>query len=403
MTPPIVHRALNMPPPVQATSCSSSKGLSTAPTIRKRVLHVINGEHYAGAERVQDLLASNLPEHGYDVGLACVKPDVFPKMRAATAAPLYMVPMRSRFDLRAARKLCRIAADDDYHLLHAHTPRTLLLAALASRMTGRPLIYHVHSPAARDSTRRFQNWLNGRIETTALRQVTHVIAVSSSLARHMAQNGYDPDRLSVVPNGVPTPNQRRGAVRPMGRWVLGTVALFRPRKGMEFLLEAVARLRELRRDVALVAVGPCESETYERRLRRTAAELGLNGAIRWTGLTTDVNAQLSRMDLFVLPSLFGEGLPMVVLEAMAAGVPVVATSVEGIPEVIRDRENGILVRPGQADQLVDAIRGIMDGRHDWQALRRSALQRHAERFSDRAMAAGVARVYGSLIGATGRV
>jgi glycosyltransferase involved in cell wall biosynthesis len=120
-------------------------------------------------------------------------------------------------------------------------------------------------------------------------------------------------------------------------------------------------------------------------------------------LTTDVNAQLSRMDLFVLPSLFGEGLPMVVLEAMAAGVPVVATSVEGIPEVIRDRENGILVRPGQADQLVDAIRGIMDGRHDWQALRRSALQRHAERFSDRAMAAGVARVYGSLIGATGRV
>ena len=96
-----------------------------------KVLHIINGEHYAGAERVQDLLAGQLGSLGYPVGLACVKPDQFPKLRQAADAPLYEVPMRSRFDLWPVRRLIAIIREEGYQLLHAHTPRTLLLATLA--------------------------------------------------------------------------------------------------------------------------------------------------------------------------------------------------------------------------------------------------------------------------------
>ena len=107
------------------------------------------------------------------------------------------------------------------------------------------------------------------------------------------------------------------------------------------------------------------------------------------------------MDLFVLPSLFGEGLPMVVLEAMSAGVPVVATRVEGTPEAIRDGVDGIIADPGDPADLARAIESIITGENDWSALRGNARQRQADTFSDHSMAAGVADVYARIIQASG--
>ena len=99
------------------------------------------------------------------------------------------------------------------------------------------------------------------------------------------------------------------------------------------------------------------------------------------------------MDLFVLPSLFGEGLPMVILEAMAAGVPIVATRVEGVPEAIRDGVEGLIASPDDAGDLARAIARYVRGQADWSQLRVAAHRRQAERFSDRSMAEGVAEVY----------
>ena len=99
------------------------------------------------------------------------------------------------------------------------------------------------------------------------------------------------------------------------------------------------------------------------------------------------------MDLFVLPSLFGEGLPMVLLEAMSAGVPIVASRVEGVPEAVTDGREGLLVSPGDPRGLAQAIRRFISGEADWQAIAERARRRHAEQFSDSRMAAGVAEVY----------
>ncbi len=365
---------------------------------RARVLHFINGEHYAGAERVQDLLAMRLPELGYQVGLACVKPKLFPQMFQSTDTPLYQVAMRSRFDLAAIRKLRDIIRRDQYDLLHAHTPRTVMLGGLLSRMTGLPLVYHVHSPVGRDSTRRVQNWVNGKIEKFSLHRVARMIPVSSSLGEYMHQLGHSPSLMTVVPNGVPFPEHTRSSQVPSGTWTIGTVALFRPRKGAEVLLDALAILRDQGKNVRLRAVGPFETDAYGQQLKDQAQRLNLTGSIDWTGFTRNVNAELAKMDLFVLPSLFGEGLPMVVLEAMAAGVPVIGTHVEGVPEAIRDGVDGVLADPGDADGLARAIAHIMDGELDWNDARKAAQQRHADRFSDLAMATGVAAAYDQVLG-----
>ena len=376
------------PQPIQTAQSRSEKEQA-----RVRVLHVINGEHYSGAERVQDLLGGALPKQGVEVGFATVKKGKFGDLRTHRQSPLFEVPMRHRLDFGPVRRLAWIIREHDYQVIHAHTPRTAVLCALVTLLTRVSFVYHVHSPTSRDSTRRWANLFNTWAERFALRFADAVITVSGSLGRHMKAQGYSDSTVHVVPNGVPRRSPRPYSGGSPAVWTLGTIALFRPRKGIDVLIEALGILKSRGVPVRLRAVGGFESEAYERELMELAVQEGVAEMIEWTGFTDRVDAELDRMDLMILPSLFGEGLPMVVLEAMAAGVPVVATRVEGTPEAIRDRIDGILAEPNDPEDLAHAVEEIVKAHVDYTSLRRSALERHGEHFSDQAMARRVAEVY----------
>jgi glycosyltransferase involved in cell wall biosynthesis len=356
-------------------------------------LHLVNGEHYSGAERVQDLLARQLPRFGCEVGFACVKPQRFPNARETKTAPLVEMPMRGRFDFRIVKHLANLCRNENYDLIHAHTPRTALVGRLAARRAGVPFVYHVHSPAGRDSTRRMLNWINAAAEWITVRGADRLITVSPSLRDYMVRRGIPAGKITYVPNGVPCSSFSAERRAPEATWTLGAVALFRPRKGIEVLLESLAMLRSRNVNVRLRAVGGFETEAYKAEVLGLAERLDLAEAIDWIGFTRNVNRELAKMNLFVLPSLFGEGLPMVVLEAMAAGLPVVASRVEGVPEAVAHRETGLLVEPGSVSQLAAAIEEVVAGDVDYGQLSAGARCRHAERFSDTTMAAGVAEVY----------
>ncbi len=358
-----------------------------------KVLHLINGEHFSGAERVQDLLGLCLPEFGFSASFACLKSGRFAAERQSRECSLYEVPMRSKFDRRAIRQLCNIVTQNNYQILHAHTPRSLLVASRVARKVGRPLVYHVHSPVGRDSTRSFANKINQWVESFASRRVNHFVCVSESVKQYMEGLGYCQKLLTTVPNGVSVVASVPDRKTPVGTWTLGTTALFRPRKGIEVLLQAIANLKSNGANVRLLAVGPFESYEYEQKIKLMAGELGVSEVIEWTGFTNDVHKYFQRMDLFVLPSLFGEGLPMVILEAMAGGVPVVAANVDGIPQAIRDGIDGLIFEPGNAADLAEKVLRFQDKKIDWQAVRQSALDRQRQKFSDQSMAEGVAAVY----------
>jgi glycosyltransferase involved in cell wall biosynthesis len=377
--------------PVTPLSGSDDLRPSTVQTIK--VLHLINGEHYSGAERVQDLLALGLPEFGFAAAFACLKPGQFAQCRRSQETPLWNVDMRSRLDLGIARRIARLVREGDFQLIHSHTPRAAVIGRIAAARAGVPLVYHLHSPTAADSTRRFRNRLNAAIEHWSLARAAAVIAVSHSLAAYAQQKGIAPSLIHVVPNGVPIVGRLAPRSTPDGVWTLGVVALFRPRKGLEVLLEALAAARTAGLPVRLRAIGGFETADYEAQIRGRVERLNLSDAIDWTGFTRDVLAELNKLDLMVLPSLFGEGLPMVVLEAMAAGVPVVATRVEGVPEAIRDGVDGLIVPPSNPQALRDAIGRCVRGEVDWASLRLAAHRRQAAMFSDRSMAEGVADVY----------
>lgn len=368
-----------------------------------RVLHVVNGEHYAGAERVQDLLSSALPWFGYETGIVCLKPGRFPEARKNRHIPLFECPMRGRFDLRAVGTLVRMIRRHGYDLLHAHTPRSLMIASPTSLLARVPLVYHVHSPAMADTTSRLRNWANAFLERASLAPAAHLITVSESLRNRYRRLGISPDRITEVSNGVPCGARllprKRAAGDPV---VFGMTALFRPRKGLEVLLQSIARLQAEGRSLRLRAIGQFETSQYEQKTKRLAVELGLSEVIDWTGFSSNVEVELSQIDCFVLPSLFGEGLPMVVLEAMACGRPVIATDVEGTPEAIRHGSTGLLARPNDPASLADMMKQVIDGSIDVQAMVRRAADDQQQRFSVCSMARGVAEVYDRVLGRTGQ-
>ncbi len=366
-----------------------------------RVLHIVNGEHFAGAERVQSHLGRCLPRYGVKADFACVKPGRFADAVDAAQSKwgtAHRVPMRNRYDLSVAQKIAKLARRGGYELLHAHTPRTAMLTAIAARLSGLPWVYHVHSPAARDSSKGMLNWINSQIERQSLTNCNHLITVSNSLRDDCILAGYHPKRVSVVRNGVPAIYYERAAEpQPGGHWVLGMVALMRPRKGLEVALEAISILRQRGLDVSLRCIGPYESQQYRDAIDQQLDRLQLGDRVEQIGFQDDIPLALSQLDALILPSLYGEGLPMVILEAMAAGLPVVATAVEGTPEAIQNYVDGLLAEPGSAFSLADKIEALVSGKVHWQAMSRSARQRHSEVFSDWAMSQGVANVYRQLL------
>ena len=369
-------------------------------TATVRVLHVINGEHYAGAERVQDLLGLRLTEFGYETGFACIKPGQFPALRQAVRQPVYEVPMRGRWDLRPAWAIAKLVRREGYSLIHTHTARSAIVGRIAASLAGVPMVHHVHSPAAADTTHRWRNRINVAGEQVMLRGAAALIAVSDAMAAYARSCGVPDHKLTVVHNGVPTAGPLVPRATPRETWTLGMIALLRPRKGLEVILEALAALRAQGARVRLRVVGKFETPEYERAIHERVQALGVADLIEWRGFTRQINSELAALDLFVLPSLFGEGLPMVVLEAMAAGVPVVATRVSGTPEAVRDGIDGLMAAPGDAASLAAAIGRFVEGSVDWQAMRCNAHGRQTERFSDYSMAAGVAGVYRRVLSRT---
>jgi phosphatidyl-myo-inositol alpha-mannosyltransferase len=359
----------------------------------KKVLHLINGEFYSGAERVQDLLALRLPEFGWQVGFACLRPGHFASERKALHAPLHEIPMSSRFDFSPVVKVSRLLREGGYEILHTHTPRSALIGRLAAGKIGIPMVHHIHSPTRRDSENPVRNLLNTVVENWSLSRVKRLVAVSSSLRDYLLGSGFEDKRIAVVPNGVPVIQAESRWQLPKNEWVIGTVALFRPRKGLEILLQALASLIKEGVPVRLRAVGGFETTEYQQSVLALVESLGLSRSIDWTGFTSNVNLEFEKMHLFVLPSLYGEGLPMVVIEAMAAGLPVIGSRVEGIPEVLGNNEFGMVVEPGNPDSMRDGIFQMISlgGGAERMAIAGHARQRDA--YSDEAMARGVAEVY----------
>jgi glycogen synthase len=249
-------------------------------------------------------------------------------------------------------------------LIHAHLAEDLAIVPLAriAARHGLPLVVTVHISLRH--TLRVTNLRSAVLETVGgslqrwgVRSAAAVITLTPRSARLLERDGVDPRKLHVIPSGVdrslfegvhddPFPQLSRPRVVFLGRLVL--------QKGVVELVRAAARLRTPGLQVLLVGDGPARVQ-LEREIRT----LGLTGRVHVTGFLPHdrIGAVLAHTDLFVLPSWYEE-LGSALLEAMCAGLPIVASDVGGIPDVIDDGETGVLVPPGDAAALAAAIDGL---------------------------------------------
>lgn len=257
----------------------------------------------------------------------------------------------------AARELTtnleRLKAD----VLLCHGYKSNLLGRVAARRRGIPAV-----AVSRGWTG--ESWrvrAYEALDRVHLRWMDRVVAVSEAQAAKVRRCGVRPERLQVIHNAIdaerftsPDPTYdaklRRLFRAPPAR-IVGAAGRLSPEKGFEVLVDAAARIRRRDTSVGFVAFG---EGACREKLARMIAVLGLDSSFVLTGFRADLDQFLPFFDLFVLPS-YTEGLPNVVLESFAAGVPVIATAVGGTPEIVEDGESGFLVPAGDSQALADHI------------------------------------------------
>ncbi len=324
-----------------------------------RLLFAVDSLDVGGAERhVVDLVLA-LHREGHAVSVACSVPGSLAEPLEAARIPVHPLVgkiVKRRVSLPYARGLRKLLMGESFDLVHAHVYSSAAASALAAVGTGVPLIVTEHTEALWQGTsgRLFSAWM--------YRRVARVIAVSGAIKRRLIERDrVPPDRISVVPNSVPPAREVHGDVLPLpadllgGGPVVGVVARLQPEKGVKSFLEAAARVAEGLPEARFVVVG---DGPLRQEMLVLAENLGIRGRVMFLGFRPDAQALIELMDVVAVPSV-SEGTPLVVLEAMAAGVPVVASRVGGIPSQIRSGGEGLLVPPGDPRALGDALLGLL--------------------------------------------
>jgi glycosyltransferase involved in cell wall biosynthesis len=303
-------------------------------------------------------LARGLMRAGHDVLVVCPPGSELERACREDGVPAAGVSMRSELDpvsvVRLAAILRRFGAD----VAHYHTARAHTLGLAASHIAGTPvkvLSRRVDFPVAGNPLSKLKYKAS----------VDAVIAITEAVRDVLARGGVDPSVITVIYSGI---DLAKRAVRadgaglraelgiPREARLVGVIGALAPHKAQAFLLKAAAKLAEERDDVRYIIAGEGE---LERELKELALLLKVTSIVTFAGFRRDMEAVLGAIDLFVLSSV-AEGLCTSILDAMASGVPVVATRVGGVPEVVVDGESGLLVPPADEGALASAIARALD-------------------------------------------
>ncbi|MBF0571573.1 MAG: glycosyltransferase family 4 protein [Candidatus Omnitrophica bacterium] len=286
------------------------------------------------------------------------------------------------FNILKLAQLFKLAKPD---IIHSHVYFASTIGRLAAKIAGIKIcVNHVHSSYWHYSQ------LNLIIERILSFFTYKIICVSQSVQEFVIDHErIDPAKAVVIYNGISRRNIQT-VPRVGNDFVITVVASLLANKGHGVLLEAISSLKDKHPHIKCWVVGEGEMEA---QLKEHAKELGIEKHTTFLGVRRDIPEILSASHLFVLPSLLREGLPVSILEAMAYGVAVVASSVGGIPEVIEDGKNGCLVPPHDPQRLADCIDGLICNPERCHHLALAGKQTFEERFEAKIMVNKIEDLY----------
>ena len=331
-------------------------GSDGGPVSTTRVLHLIKGLGLGGAEQLLATTVAGMDRARYEPRVVYMLPwkeALAGRLREASGAPVSCLGEAGRWDLRGVRNLVRLLRELRPDVVHAHLPVPGVLARLMKPLFGYRLVYTEHNLWQRLG--RASYWLN-RL-TYPLNDVTLYVSqeVADSAGRpgSVLANCVDVHAIAGAVAAEPGLREQHGI--PPAAVVVVNVANATPKKNQANLLQAFERLRRRRDGVHLVLIGQAAECWGE--LQHQAGQLGIGDRVHFHGPSDHVPGLLKACDVFCLSSDY-EGLPISLLEAMAAGLAPVCTAVGGIPSVIQDGEDGLLVPRRDPGTLADALERV---------------------------------------------
>jgi glycosyltransferase involved in cell wall biosynthesis len=343
-----------------------------------RILQICSAREIGGGERHLADLANNLATRGHEIFAAIVPGSPLRSELSSLASEnIIELPMRNALSIRSSLRLARLVRERQIEIVHAHVARDYPLAALAAGRSGGRLVLtrHVLFPLS-------------KVHRLTLRRTSRVIAVSQSVADGLrAQNIFPAGKIITIHNGIDVKRFEREnsgtGVPPVidhgqdahatHRMRVGMIGHLAPIKGQEEFLRAAAIVCGTRNDVDFIIAGEDKSRDGMNRanIEKLIHDFGLKHHVQLTGWTDEVASLLGTLDLFVSPAR-SEPFGLSIVEAMAAGVPVVATASEGAREIIDTDDCGRLVPIGDVAALAKAINDLLGDPNERERLARNA-------------------------------
>jgi glycosyltransferase involved in cell wall biosynthesis len=343
-----------------------------------KILHIDPEKNWGGGEVQVFGLLAYLAGQGHQNHLLTHPHGKLFEQSSKLQLQSFSLIVRNELDIREVPKIRQLIRKEKYDIVHFHTKRAHALS---------PWLPHgVHRPryvvTRRMDYPQAKNWYTRYLYNYS---VDAVIAISGAIADILIRAGVEAAKIRVIHSGIDAaqftePGRENTSDRDVP--MIGTVAHLEPRKGQRYLLEAARQLKSQGYTFKLVLAG---AGSLQKSLEEMVQSLGLAQEVTFLGFISDVPKFLAGLDIFVLPSLY-EGLGVAALEAMAAGKAVVASRVGGLAELVNDFETGLLVAPGDAQELAAAMAKLIGDKNLRAAFGRKGAARVREQFTIEQMA-----------------
>ena len=365
-----------------------------------KILQLISSRGVYGAENMAIELSIALRKSGCEVVIGAFRNKQFPNTDILTTAQREGFEFRGfdcsgKFDWRTVRTIRKYLRTNQIDLLHAHGYKANIYGLMARRDTPTRQVSTAHGWPGKTKSLR----LYAALDRMLLRFSDHVSAVSPNVAEQLMKYRTPLEKLSIVHNGL-DPARYSGGTPVLknlpdfhGEKIVGFVGRLAPEKGIANLIHAAKEVLSVYPQVLFVLVGDGPERAALESLVKSN---GLEKTVIFVGQRSDLTNIYNSFDIFVLPSLT-EAMPMAILEAMAAGKPIIASRVGGIPEMISDLESGLLITPGDQRGLRDALLKLLREPETALRLSEAASKMVRTRFSSDRMAQAYLSIYCRLL------
>ncbi len=359
-----------------------------------QICHIAGGGDRGGAKTHILTLLERMDPELFAITLICLNEGTLARQAREKGLDVKVFSMAGHWDMSIILRLARFLKKHRPDLVHTHGVRANLCGRSAAKLANNhPVITTIHSLVTKDYPTNLANWFYAAVDRITMPWADYLICVSARLKDYVVKKGFPREKVEVIGNGidlapfekldeVDRKNIREEFQIRSEDKVVGTVGRLVPIKGYDVFLKAAQKMALQNDSIRFLVVGEGPSE---KELKALARRYKIEEKVIFAGYRKDIPELFKAMDVFVISS-YSEGGPIVLLEAMASGVPVVSTRVGGIPEVIEDGQTGLLVPPGKEEELAEKIMKLLKQPDLRRSIQEKALKKVRQEFTtDRAV------------------